>query len=266
MHAVHGSQGGFFVDVAANHPRALSNTRALERDYGWDGICVEPQESLWRLLLARRRCKVVAAPVTADEGVVSFEAAAHDRDKGRLAAESSNRTVTLQSVSLSRVLRALGAPNEIDYLSLDVEGAELQAMRGFAFAEFRASVLTVERPGEELSQLLRAHGYRFQCENGWFGDEMWFHASFSSVAAGPPFLPEAEVPNEWPRLMFRKLRDRCALQTWRWLGENASAHMRNRTYFACIGETRQQCALGPVRPHAFGTYAAATRGGEPRRR
>ena len=32
---------GFFIDLAANEPILHSNTRALERDYGWRGICID---------------------------------------------------------------------------------------------------------------------------------------------------------------------------------------------------------------------------------
>jgi hypothetical protein len=34
---------GFFVDLAAYDAVAYSNSYVLERDYGWSGICVEPQ-------------------------------------------------------------------------------------------------------------------------------------------------------------------------------------------------------------------------------
>ena len=39
-------RGGFFVDLAANEPVCLSNTRALERDYGWEGICIDANPDL----------------------------------------------------------------------------------------------------------------------------------------------------------------------------------------------------------------------------
>jgi hypothetical protein len=37
-----GKRGGYFVDLAANDAVALSNTFALETDYGWNGLCIEP--------------------------------------------------------------------------------------------------------------------------------------------------------------------------------------------------------------------------------
>jgi hypothetical protein len=36
----------YFVDLAANHAIHLSNTRALERDHGWHGVCIEGNEAL----------------------------------------------------------------------------------------------------------------------------------------------------------------------------------------------------------------------------
>ena len=34
----------YFVDLAANHPVLLSNTRALERDYNWKGVCIDAKK------------------------------------------------------------------------------------------------------------------------------------------------------------------------------------------------------------------------------
>ena len=38
---LHRKRSGFFVDLATNHPVRISNTRALERDFGWSGLCIE---------------------------------------------------------------------------------------------------------------------------------------------------------------------------------------------------------------------------------
>lgn len=37
----HNGAARFFVDLAANRPITFSNTRALERDYGWRGLCLD---------------------------------------------------------------------------------------------------------------------------------------------------------------------------------------------------------------------------------
>lgn len=66
-------RGGFFVDLAANEPFMNSNTRALERDLAWRGICVDAAAGLLEQLRRLRSCTVVDAIVsnaTGDE--VSF--------------------------------------------------------------------------------------------------------------------------------------------------------------------------------------------------
>ena len=36
-------RGGYFIDLTASAPVKDSNTLALERDYGWGGLCLEPR-------------------------------------------------------------------------------------------------------------------------------------------------------------------------------------------------------------------------------
>ena len=49
-------RGGYFVDLAANHAILNSNTRTLERDYGWSGLCIDANpEMLWELANERVR-------------------------------------------------------------------------------------------------------------------------------------------------------------------------------------------------------------------
>ena len=68
-----GMKGGFFVDLAAYDAVAFSNSHVLERDYAWQGICVEPQAHHWNGLL-HRSCTVVAALVGQATGsLVKFQ-------------------------------------------------------------------------------------------------------------------------------------------------------------------------------------------------
>jgi hypothetical protein len=68
---------GYFIDLAANEARYISNTYALERYYDWTGLCIEANPQYW-VSLARYRtnCQIVSAVVgkTRMEGrcVVSY--------------------------------------------------------------------------------------------------------------------------------------------------------------------------------------------------
>ena len=57
-------RGGFHIDLAANGAVFGSNTRALERDYGWSGVCIEANPRYWAALVTGvRSCHLVGAAI-----------------------------------------------------------------------------------------------------------------------------------------------------------------------------------------------------------
>ncbi|OIQ97562.1 hypothetical protein GALL_204460 [mine drainage metagenome] len=63
---------------------------------------------------------------------------------------------------LNDLLRESDAPKVIDFLSLDVEGAELEVLRGVDFKEYRFKFILVEcRDFERMDKYLSQQGYRF---------------------------------------------------------------------------------------------------------
>ena len=127
---------GFFVDLAANDPVVLSNSRALERDYGWRGVCIEPQEALTKLLSAGRQCTVVKAVVSREEaGEVTFREKAGAMPTWTRGVRLQKHTLSnvvsngskaergsvdrrVRTQSLAALLSACDAPRTIEYLSL----------------------------------------------------------------------------------------------------------------------------------------------------
>ena len=99
----------FFVDLAANHAVFLSNTRTLERDHGWAGLCIEGNAELVRELQQVRRCFTMHAVVGSWNEAVTFQM--HPRDDGlsRVASGTMNGTQTA-TVPLAEILASAGAP------------------------------------------------------------------------------------------------------------------------------------------------------------
>ena len=87
--------------------------------------------------------------------------------------DGSNKRYT---VSLLTILQMFNAPKVIDFLSLDVEGAETYIMKGFPFEEYTFLCLTIERPKDELKDLLHKNGYK-QVLEFKRGDTLWAHES-----------------------------------------------------------------------------------------
>ena len=76
FHLFRRKRAGFFLDMAANDPFFISNSRGLEKK-GWDGICVEGNPLLTTHLAQYRKCAVVGAALSNGArvgGVVTLEA------------------------------------------------------------------------------------------------------------------------------------------------------------------------------------------------
>lgn len=154
---VHGIIGdtGYFVDVGAHDGIVHSNTYALEQ-MGWDGVCIEPNGEAFMALSENRKC--FAWPV-----IASAEIASLPFDGVRVG--SGDRNVI--AAPLSYVLDSRDAPPVIDYLSIDVEGHELQVLAGMDFDRWYVRLITIEHnlycdgPARKnaIFEHLTAHGF-----------------------------------------------------------------------------------------------------------
>jgi Methyltransferase FkbM domain len=74
-------------------------------------------------------------------------------------------TVEFTTVTLRDVLENTKAPQFIHFLSLDIEGAELEALKAFPFDKYKIGAMAVEHNDEQpkrsdIEALMRRHGYR----------------------------------------------------------------------------------------------------------
>lgn len=91
--------------------------------------------------------------------------------------KSDEGATAIPTVSIDRLFHDMKVPQTIDYLSLDIEGAEAWVFSSFPWDKYTFSVITAERPKTELRAAFTQHGYVEMCTHGWFGDEMWIHSS-----------------------------------------------------------------------------------------
>jgi hypothetical protein len=188
---------GYFIDLAANHASELSNSLALER-HGWNGICIEPNPVYW-YGLSHRKCTVVGALVGRSVekvkakfrgvlgGIVGF-----DNPESR-PGEVDPTEEWRYTAPLIEVLSRFHVPTTIDYLSLDVEGAEMLIMKDFPFDQYTMKVMTIERPGEDLRELLRSKEYVFLKEISRFGETLWAHKS-TGLSPEHPKIQQIRAP------------------------------------------------------------------------
>ena len=179
-------RNGYFIDLAANDAVKISNTFALENLYDWTGLCVEPNPMYWSGL-SYRKCHVVGAVIGASNmEEVQFKYPNRAGPKGGIVGERFDNKQpskygedhTRYTVTLRDVFQRFGTPKVIDYLSLDVEGAEEFILQSFPFDEYQFTVLTVERPSVTLKSLLETNDYVFlKLLKQNSGETIWVHRS-----------------------------------------------------------------------------------------
>ena len=177
-----GTSSNFFIDLAANDATDSSNSLHLEQ-MGWSGLCIEGNPKYWYRLAALRKCTVIGGFVGGTKDGVEVEVKLHNNALGGIVGEGFDNKnggdEKRQLVTIATVYKEMNVPDIIDYMSLDVEGAEYIVMKNFPFKTKKIRILTVERPSIELQGLLRDNGYKRNPKDfAFWGETLWFHPKF----------------------------------------------------------------------------------------
>ncbi len=167
-------RNGMFVEAGANNGKSQSNTLFLERCRGWKGILVEPIPELYEACRTyRTKCRVFNAALVSDDypsdtiqmeycnlmslvsGAMKTEGADADHiARGAEVQGVQPYTLTVPARTLSSILDDAGI-QQIDLLSLDVEGFEGSALRGLDLDRHAPTYILVEqRFPEEIESYL----------------------------------------------------------------------------------------------------------------
>jgi len=169
-----GKRNGFFVEFGATDGIDLSNTIVLERNFEWKGILCEPARCWHTALKSNRRAMIDTRCVWAQSGCRLEFREVERRDFSTLNAFADKDfhrderrkgiTYEVDTISLNDLLVHHNAPKEIDYLSVDTEGSELEILRAFDFGKYDVKIMTVEHNFQEpdrklLNELMAANGF-----------------------------------------------------------------------------------------------------------
>ena len=149
---------GVFVDVGAADGRHLSNSLAFEQR-GWSGIAIEADP---RRDLGWRECVVEKVAVADFDGEIQFAQTPNPDLSGIL---RDGTAIKLPCNRLQTILDRNGT-GEIDVLSIDTEGTELDVWRSFDVQRHRPKIVIIEWDtvgmpdrSEEILGVFRESGY-----------------------------------------------------------------------------------------------------------
>jgi FkbM family methyltransferase len=164
---------GFFVDVGAADPQRGSQSWHLEQ-LGWSGILVEPRPDYAEKLRRARRARVFENACSSPRNAGRTMPL---RVRGGLSTLNENLViaglkphseVSVQIRTLNDVLTAAGAPAPLDFLSIDVEGHEVELFDGFDLARWQPRLLLIEDHAKHLKlhHLIQQRGYKWVRRTG----------------------------------------------------------------------------------------------------
>jgi FkbM family methyltransferase len=174
---------GTMVEAAAFNPVKESNSYFFEKCMGWKGVLVEPQPQNYHDFLGLRTFALAPWCVSDSREMLKFQTFTgvekHASGLGKVAREAGAGAI--YDVTVERASKAKGALTEItvpcaplqdifdhfemqhiDYLSLDVEGSEMRAVKSIDFSRTTIDFITVEGSPigtEAANWLMKEKGY-----------------------------------------------------------------------------------------------------------
>ena len=170
---------GFFVEVGAFDGINLSNSYHFEQ-IGWTGVLIEPDPDKAALCRSSRpgsktyQCAAAGSPEISEVKFFRVEAGEvysttkltgdHARRIDKMGLASMPMSVPART--LDTILQEVGAP-AIDFVSIDVEGAEMEVLRGFDIRRWKPAIVVIESNSKlrlpEVRDYFTSRGYAFRC-------------------------------------------------------------------------------------------------------
>lgn len=167
---------GVYVDVGAFHPKLFSNTYLFYKR-GWSGVCIEPRPGAsGGFEKCRSRDKFVAMGVGAKKDVLEYfefdDTAANTFSKEQAeksikeAGRKLKRRINVAVMPLMDIL-AVNGVEEIDLMSVDVEGMDLEVLGSNDWERFRPKMVICEDLEFDLDEPRKSGVYRFLTKLGY---------------------------------------------------------------------------------------------------
>lgn len=181
-HIFKGYKNGFYVDVGAHDGITINNTLYFEKNNNWNGINIEPINNVFKKLMANRPNDInLNYAICNDEGQREFlcntgytemisglKHTFDNRHLHRLQKEnnikgSSTKIIKVYTKKLETIFDEHNV-SHINYLSIDVEGAEFEVIQSINFDKVFIDVIGFENNYNDVSipivEYLQSKHYR----------------------------------------------------------------------------------------------------------
>lgn len=173
---------GFYVDVGANEPIIESQTYHLER-LGWKGLLLEPLPYYCDLLNQQRTGKIIRYACSSPENhgkvlklIVAGGHSTLNNDPIAIGTHS-NETIDVTCRTLDSLLEENDVPIGFDFISIDIEGHEMEMFKGFTLNMWKPKLVLLEDHviNHEKHEHMISNGYQLILRTGlnsWYVQEL----------------------------------------------------------------------------------------------
>jgi FkbM family methyltransferase len=152
-------KNGYFIDIGAFNGIDFSNTYCLEKELDWQGVCVEAAKNSFNSLIKNRKCLCLNKAIYNENKMVLFN------ENGMFGMIKEDGDQAIEAITIDKLLEICNAPNLIDYISLDIEGSEYEALEKFPFDKYKVIAWTIEHNSHLDSSVLKEKVRKIMIDN-----------------------------------------------------------------------------------------------------
>ena len=170
---------GFYIEIGANDGVRQSNTLYLEKFKNWHGVLIEPSKRYKNLIKNRNKknfffnvacCSFDAKDkyttlhyadlLTLPDNIYKKKDKEEFKKQIYLHNNDKFEEFKVKQITLNELLIKSNAPTTIDFFSLDVEGDELNLLKGINYNIYKFKYLLVEGDDIEVTEFLKSKNYK----------------------------------------------------------------------------------------------------------
>ena len=169
-------ENGYFLEIGANDGFRQSNTYYFEKKLNWKGILIEPnsenfieckknrsdRNKFYQVACVENNKKKTIDMFYTDLMTTSFKNKRNNNYYKSNFDLSKSYKFSVKAETLKNILKRARAPKKIDFFSLDVEGLEMNVLKGIDFKKNYFNYILIETyKFEKVKKFLNNKNYHF---------------------------------------------------------------------------------------------------------